>query len=58
MIGERLRWIGVLDQVKLIDGDLSDLSSVIRIVESVQPDEVYNLAAQRLRGMRAGSSRC
>ena len=27
-------------------GDLTDSSSLIRIVEQVQPDEVYNLAAQ------------
>jgi GDPmannose 4,6-dehydratase len=46
VIGERLRWIGVLDRVVLHDGDLMDLSSIIRIVERVRPDEVYNLAAQ------------
>jgi GDPmannose 4,6-dehydratase len=46
MIGERLRWLGVLDRVELHDGDLIDLSSVLRIVQAVQPDEVYNLAAQ------------
>ena len=46
VIGERLRWMGVLDQVQLHDGDLIDLASVIRIVQAVQPDEVYNLAAQ------------
>jgi GDPmannose 4,6-dehydratase len=46
VIGERLRWLGVLDRVHLHDGNLSDLSSLIRIVEAVQPDEVYNLAAQ------------
>ena len=27
-------------------GDLTDSSSLIRIIQSVQPDEVYNLAAQ------------
>ena len=42
----RLRWLGVADQVKLIDGDLIDLSSLMRIVADVRPDEVYNLAAQ------------
>lgn len=42
----RLRWIGVLDKVTLIDGDLGDLSSLVRAVKQVQPDEVYNLAAQ------------
>ena len=46
VIGERLRWMGVLDRVSLHDGDLTDLSSAIRIVQAVQPDEVYNLAAQ------------
>ncbi len=46
VIGERLRWIGVIDDIRLIDGDLSDLSSVLRIVAEVKPDEVYNLAAQ------------
>lgn len=46
VVGERLRWIGVIDQVTLHDGDLIDLSSCIRIVERVRPDEVYNLAAQ------------
>ena len=42
----RLRWLGIADQVHLVDGDLSDLSSLIRTVREVQPDEVYNLAAQ------------
>ena len=46
VIGERLRWIGVLDHVTLHDGDLLDLSSTQRIVQAVRPDEVYNLAAQ------------
>lgn len=46
VIRERLRWLGVLDHVGLIDGDLMDLSSVIRAVQQAEPDEVYNLAAQ------------
>jgi len=32
--------------IKLHDGDLSDSSSLIRIINIVQPDEIYNLAAQ------------
>src|SRR3954469_1136906 len=31
--------------VELIEGDLQDLSSMIAVVEQVQPDEVYNLGA-------------
>jgi GDPmannose 4,6-dehydratase len=46
VIGERLRWLGILDKVELIDGNLTDLSSLIRIIQDVAPDEVYNLAAQ------------
>jgi GDPmannose 4,6-dehydratase len=42
----RLRWLGVADKVRLLDGDLADLSSLIRITQEVQPAEVYNLAAQ------------
>lgn len=32
--------------IRLHDGDLSDSSSLIRIIGLVQPDEIYNLAAQ------------
>lgn len=33
-------------KITLHDGDLSDSSSLIRIISIVQPDEIYNLAAQ------------
>lgn len=46
VIGERLRWLGILDEVELVDGNLSDLSSLIRVVQRYEPEEVYNLAAQ------------
>ena len=36
----------ILDKITLHDGDLSDSSSLIRIIHLVQPDELYNLAAQ------------
>jgi len=32
--------------ITLHDGDLSDSSSLVRIINIVQPDEIYNLAAQ------------
>ena len=35
----------------LVEYDLTDLSSSIRLVESSQPDEVYNLAAQSFVGV-------
>lgn len=36
----------IIDKIKLYDGDLSDSSSIIRIINETQPDEIYNLAAQ------------
>lgn len=34
------------NSIKLHDGDLSDSTSLIRIIGEVRPDEIYNLAAQ------------
>ncbi len=36
----------IKDKITLHDGDLSDATSLIRIIAQVQPDEIYNLAAQ------------
>ena len=36
----------IIDKIKLHDGDLADSSSIIRIINETQPDEIYNLAAQ------------
>jgi GDPmannose 4,6-dehydratase len=46
VIGERLRWLGIRGDVEMRDGDVIDLSSMLRILDKVAPDEVYNLAAQ------------
>lgn len=46
VIGERLRWLGILNEVRLVDGNMTDLASLIRVVQQGRPDEVYNLAAQ------------
>ena len=42
----RLRWLGIVDRVAMHDGNLLELSGMIRTFEAVKPDEVYNLAAQ------------
>lgn len=42
-------WVRDIKQSRPINlhwGDLTDSSSLIRIIEQVQPDEIYNLAAQ------------
>ncbi len=36
----------IQDQIQLVPGDMGDLSSLMRAISSVKPDEVYNLAAQ------------
>lgn len=42
----RLRWLGIAGDVELVDGDLTDLSGLMRTVKEFRPDEVYNLGAQ------------
>lgn len=42
-------WVRDMKQKRLVNlhyGDMTDSSSLIRILQEVQPDEVYNLAAQ------------
>ena len=36
----------VYDKIKLFYADLTDLSSLISVIQQTQPDEIYNLAAQ------------
>ncbi len=42
----RLNWLGVSDQIILVDGDLRDIPVLVRTIQEAQPDEIYNLAAQ------------
>ena len=42
----RINHLILENAIQLHDGDLSDSSSLIRIINLVQPDEIYNLAAQ------------
>ena len=46
----RLRHHGIESEVSLIDGDLTDLSAVIRVMEKSAAEEVYNLGAQSFVG--------
>ncbi|WP_322513830.1 GDP-mannose 4,6-dehydratase [Rhodopseudomonas palustris] len=46
VIDAKLRWLGVHNDVRFVDGNLLDLSSLIRAMRDIKPDEVYNLAAQ------------
>ena len=46
----RLDSVGVTDKVTLIDGDLTDLSALMRALKIAKPSEVYNLGAQSFVG--------
>lgn len=46
----RLDYLGIRDQVTLIEGDLTDVTSIIRAVQQAEPDEFYNLGAQSFVG--------
>lgn len=43
---ERIDHLIAQNAISVHDGDLSDSSSLIRIINEVRPDEIYNLAAQ------------
>ena len=45
-VDARARWLGIDQKITNHDANLTDLSSLVRIVDEVQPDEIYNLAAQ------------
>jgi GDPmannose 4,6-dehydratase len=42
----RLRYLGIENDVDLMEGDLTDLSSLARLISATAVDEVYNLGAQ------------
>jgi GDPmannose 4,6-dehydratase len=46
----RLQSLDLTDRVVLIPGDVTDAASLMEAVKSVQPDELYNLAAQSYVG--------
>lgn len=48
---ENLEYLGIADKVEYISGDMTDESSLINIIKSIYPDEVYNLAAQSFVGV-------
>lgn len=46
----RLRELGIHEDVRLLNGDMTDTASLMRAVEKARPTEVYNLAAQSFVG--------
>ena len=42
----RLQWLGIASRMVLHDGNLTDLAGLLRVIQEVKPNEIYNLAAQ------------
>jgi GDPmannose 4,6-dehydratase len=42
----RLRELGIDGDVEFVDFDLAEMTNILRVLERVKPDELYNLAAQ------------
>ncbi len=47
---DRLHYLAVVDDVTLLDGDVTDQGSLVRALRTAEPDEIYNLAAQSFVG--------
>lgn len=47
---DNLEYLGIVDQVDLVDGDLTDEASLVNVIKNIHPDEIYNLAAQSFVG--------
>jgi GDPmannose 4,6-dehydratase len=43
---ERLDELGITSEIEFVDFDLADSGNIVRVLERIEPDEVYNLAAQ------------
>jgi GDPmannose 4,6-dehydratase len=52
-----LDYLGVTDNIEYVMGDMTDEGSLINIIKTIQPDEVYNLAAQSFVGASWDQSR-
>lgn len=42
----RLKELGIDKEVKIVYMDLLELTNIIKVIEKIKPDEIYNLAAQ------------
>ena len=48
---DNLRWLGIIDDIELVTGDVTDENSMNHLMRTLQPAEVYNLAAQSFVGV-------
>jgi GDPmannose 4,6-dehydratase len=48
---ENIKWLGIENDIELITGDITDENNMNHLMQSVKPQEVYNLAAQSFVGI-------
>ena len=48
---DNIRWLGIENDIELVTGDITDENSMNHLMRSLQPAEVYNLAAQSFVGI-------
>lgn len=48
---DNIRWLGIETDIELVTGDITDENSMNHLMRSLQPTEVYNLAAQSFVGI-------
>jgi len=47
----RLDRLGITNEIEWVNFDLADLAGMLRVIQQVKPEEVYNLAAQSFVGL-------
>ena len=48
---DRLRFLGIADQIQFAPLELLELTNIYNTIERIQPDEIYNLGAQSFVGV-------
>jgi GDPmannose 4,6-dehydratase len=48
---DNIRWLGIENDIELVTGDITDENCVNHIMQTIKPQEVYNLAAQSFVGI-------
>lgn len=48
---DNIKFLGIEDDIELVTGDITDENSMNHLMRSLQPNEVYNLAAQSFVGI-------
>jgi len=46
----RIKYLNIFDEITFIDGDIIDMSSIVKAIDKSEATEIYNLAAQSFVG--------